>query len=350
MAGPLAGLRIIEIGSLGPCPFAGMMLADHGAEVLRIERPGTSLVGDPMVRSHQILTLDLKSPEGLQTLHGLIQHADGLIEGLRPGTTERLGFGPEPMLAANPRLVYGRMTGWGQTGPYSPWAGHDINYIALSGALYAVGPPEKPYPPLGLVGDWGGGGMMLAFAMVSALLHAHKTGEGQVIDCAMTEGSALLMSAIYGLLGRGWNEERGTNVGDGGAHFYDAYETADGKFVAIGSMEPQFYRLLREKAGLDEAMFDAQMDTSAWPALKAKVEAVFKTKTRDDWCALMEHTDVCFSPVLSMSEAPHHPHNIARRAFIELDGVIQPAPGPRYSVSVLDAPRAARAVDVKSIL
>ncbi|MGE3141679.1 MAG: CaiB/BaiF CoA transferase family protein [Hyphomonadaceae bacterium] len=340
MTGPLSGVRILEIGSIGPGPFAAMMLADHGADVLRIERPGETADSNPLFRSRRTLTIDLKSADGVAHLRALAREADGLIEGFRPGTTDRLGFGPDVLLADNPRLVYGRMTGWGQTGPYSKWAGHDINYIALSGALHAIGPAEKPYPPLALVGDFGGGGMMLAFGMVSALLHARQTGQGQVIDCAMTEGSALLMAPFYGMLGKQWFDERGVNVVDGGAPFYDAYETADGKYVAVGSIEPQFYRLLREKLGvLDDPAFDKQMDRGGWPDLKAKVAAIFKTKTREEWCALMEGTDVCFSPILSLSEAPHHPHNRARASFVELDGIVQPAPAPRYSATTLSAVR-----------
>jgi alpha-methylacyl-CoA racemase len=342
MAGPLNGLRIIELAGIGPGPFAAMMLADHGAEVIRVDRPGARVDSrDPLLRSRRLIGVDLKSPEGKAKVRELVKTADGLIEGFRPGVTERLGLGPDVLLADNPKLVYGRMTGWGQTGPYAHAAGHDINYIALAGALHAYGRAgEKPTPPINMVGDFGGGGMMLAFGMVSALLHAQKTGQGQVIDTAMTDGAAVLMSMIWGFRANGiWRDERGVNMLDTGAHFYDTYETADGKFISIGSIEPQFYAELRRLAGLTEDKdFDAQMLMPEWPRLKERLTALFKTKSRDAWCALMEMTDVCFAPVLSMSEAPSHPHNAARGTFIEVDGVMQPAPAPRYSVTQTDTP------------
>jgi alpha-methylacyl-CoA racemase len=342
MAGPLSGLRIIELAGIGPGPFAAMMLADHGAEVIRIDRPGARVdARDPLLRSRRLIGVDLKSPEGKAKVRELVKTADGLIEGFRPGVTERLGLGPDVLLADNPKLVYGRMTGWGQTGPYAQAAGHDINYIALAGALHAYGRAgEKPTPPINMVGDFGGGGMMLAFGMVSALLHAQKTGQGQVIDTAMTDGAAVLMSMIWGFRANGiWRDERGVNMLDTGAHFYDTYETADGKWISIGSIEPQFYAELRRLAGLTEDKdFDAQMLMPEWPRLKEKLTALFKTKSRDAWCALMEMTDVCFAPVLSMAEAPSHPHNAARGTFIEVDGVMQPAPAPRYSVTQTATP------------
>ncbi len=342
MAGPLSGLRIIELAGIGPGPFAAMMLADHGAEVIRVDRPGARIdARDPLLRSRRLIGIDLKSPEGNARVRDLVKSADGLIEGFRPGVTERLGLGPDVLLADNPRLVYGRMTGWGQTGPYAAAAGHDINYIALAGALHAYGRAgEKPTPPINMVGDFGGGGMMLAFGMVSALLHAQKTGQGQVIDAAMTDGAATLMSMIWGFRANGiWSDTRGTNMLDTGTHFYDTYETGDGKWISIGSIEPQFYAELRRLTGLvDDKDFDAQMDRSAWGPLKAKLTALFLTKTRDEWCALMEMTDVCFAPVLSMAEAPSHPHNAARGTFIEVGGVVQPAPAPRYSATVCDTP------------
>ncbi|GGI91244.1 alpha-methylacyl-CoA racemase [Polymorphobacter multimanifer] len=342
MAGPLSGIRIIELAGIGPAPFAGMMLADHGAEVIRIERPGARLdAKDPLLRSRRVVALDLKSAEGKAAVLDLAKTAHGLIEGFRPGVIERMGLGPDVLHAANPALVVGRMTGWGQFGPYSQAAGHDINYIALAGALHGYGRAgEKPTPPINMVGDFGGGGMMLAFGMVSALLHAQKTGEGQVIDCAMTDGAATLMSMIWGFRANGiWRNERGVNLLDTGAHMYDTYETSDGKWISIGSLEPQFYAELRVRAGLkDDPDFDAQMDSRQWPVLKAKLTALFLTKTRDEWCALMEMTDVCFAPVLSMAEAPRHPHNAARQTFIEVDGVMQPAPAPRYSRTVTDLP------------
>nr|WP_310523057.1 CaiB/BaiF CoA-transferase family protein [Polymorphobacter sp.] len=351
MAGPLSGLRIIELAGIGPGPFAAMMLADHGAEVIRVDRPGARIdARDPLLRSRRVIGVDLKSAEGKTLVRDLVRSADGLIEGFRPGVTERLGLGPEVLLADNPKLVYGRMTGWGQTGPYSQAAGHDINYIALAGALHTYGRAgEKPTPPINMVGDFGGGGMMLAFGMVSALLHAQKTGVGQVIDTAMTDGAAVLMSMIWGFRANGiWSDERGTNLLDTGAHMYDTYETSDGKWISIGSLEPQFYAELRRLAGLAEDKdFDAQMDRGAWGPLKDKLTALFLTKSRDEWCALMEMTDVCFAPVLSMAEAPGHPHNAARGTFVEVGGVMQPAPAPRYSVTSCDTPRMTTGFDAE---
>ncbi len=341
MAGPLAGVRIVEIAGIGPGPFCGMMLADHGAEVIRVERPGGAQSGpatraskDPLVRSRRTIVVDMKMPEGVAVVRDLCRTADGLIEGFRPGVMERLGLGPDALLADNPKLVYGRMTGWGQTGPYAQAAGHDINYIALAGALHAYGRAgEKPTPPINMVGDFGGGGMMLAFGMVAAILSARGTGRGQVIDCAMTDGAALLMSMIWGFRAMGmWRDERGVNLLDTGAHFYDTYECSDGRFVSIGSIEPQFYAELRRLAGLTEDPdFDRQMDPTAWGPLKAKLTELFRSKTRDEWCGLMEHSDVCFAPVLSMAEAPDHPHNATRGTFGTVDGTVQPMPAPRYS-------------------
>ena len=335
MPGPLTGIRIVELAGIGPGPFCGMMLADHGAEVIRVDRPGaTSDPRDPLLRGRTSMRLDLKSPGDIAKLRELAKTADGLVEGFRPGVMERLGIGPDALLADNPKLVYGRMTGWGQDGPYAPAAGHDINYIALSGVLGALGRAgEKPTPPINLVGDFGGGAMMLAFGMVAGLLAVKNGAPGQVIDCAMTDGSALLMAMMWGFRDSGmWSDERGTNLLDTGAPFYDTYETADGGYVAIGSIEPQFYALLREKLGLtDDPLFDAQFDRAQWPAQKTRLTAVFRTKTRDQWCALMEHGDVCFAPVLSMAEALEHPHNVARATFVEVGGVVQPAPAPRFS-------------------
>ncbi|WP_373492006.1 CaiB/BaiF CoA transferase family protein [Parasphingorhabdus sp.] len=343
MAGPLAGINIIEFAGIGPGPFCGMMLADQGATVTVLHRPGSA--PDPRLalsRSRKLVALDLKSEEGIETARNLVKNADGLIEGFRPGVMERLGLGPEVLLADNPRLVYGRMTGWGQSGPLAAAAGHDINYISISGALHAFGRAgEKPTPPINMVGDFGGGGMMLAFGMVSALLHAKTGGTGQVVDCAMTDGSATLMAMIFDFHNIGqWRDERGVNLLDTGAHFYDSYETADGKYISIGSIEPQFYAELRQVAGLTEAKdFDAQMDPRQWPALKEKLAALFKTKTRSQWCDLMEGTDICFAPVLSLTEAKEHPHNVARQTFVDVDGMQQPAPVPRYSVTVSDPPK-----------
>ncbi len=354
MAGPLTGLRIVEMAGIGPGPFAGMMLADHGATVIRVDRPGARIdAKDPLLRSRQMIGVDLKNPDGIAVVRDLVRGADGLIEGFRPGVMERLGLGPEALCADNPRLVYGRMTGWGQFGPYAASAGHDINYIALAGALHAYGRAgEKPTPPINMVGDFGGGGMMLAFGMLAALLHASKTGDGQVIDAAMTDGAAVLMSMIWGFRANGtWADDRGVNMLDTGTHFYDTYETSDGKFIAIGSIEPQFYAELRARAGLaDDSDFDAQMDPTRWGPLKAKLTALFKTRTRDAWCADMEMTDVCFAPVLSMAEAPSHPHNAARGTFIQAGGVMQPAPAPRYSVTTTDAPAMTVASSSDSVL
>ncbi|WP_324262422.1 CaiB/BaiF CoA-transferase family protein [Altererythrobacter sp. H2] len=351
MSGPLSGIRIVEFAGIGPGPFCGMMLADHGAEVIRIDRASGSRGGsqpvtskDVLARGRKSVAINLKTAEGVALARKLAASADGVIEGFRPGVMERLGLGPEELLKDNPKLVYGRMTGWGQTGPYAPYAGHDINYIALAGALAHFGRAGgKPTPPINMVGDFGGGGMMLAFGMVNALLNVARGGEGQVIDCAMTDGTAVLMSMMHGMKNVGvWSEELGVNLLDTGAHFYDTYETADGKFVSIGSIEPQFYAELRRLAGLEEDnAFDAQHDRSQWGALKDKLTALFKSKTRAEWDALMEHTDVCYAPVLTMSEAAAHPHNVARGTFIEVAGDLQPAPAPRYSATQTAVPAAA---------
>ncbi|MDQ3133497.1 MAG: CoA transferase [Acidobacteriota bacterium] len=334
--GPLKGIKVIEIASIGPGPFCAMMLADMGAEVIRVERQsaqGTGSKYDVLNRGRRSIAIDLKRPEGVETVLRLVAHADALIEGFRPGVMERLGLGPEVCFGRNQQLVYGRVTGWGQTGPLREAAGHDINYIALSGALHAVGRAgEKPVPPLNLVGDFGGGGMLLAFGVVCGILESRGSGQGQVIDAAMTDGAALQMAMIYGLKAAGkWSSQRGTNLLDGGAHFYDTYECADKKFIAIGAIEPQFYALLLEKAELSDPAFRMQLDATQWPDLKNKLTTLFKTKTRDEWCGLMEGTDVCFAPVLDLDEAPRHAHNAARRTFVEVEGVIQPAPAPRFS-------------------
>ncbi|UVO55767.1 CaiB/BaiF CoA-transferase family protein [Sphingomonas sp. SUN039] len=356
MAGPLAGIRIVEFAGIGPGPFAAMMLGDHGAEVIRIERPGGVLdPRDPLSRNRTSIVLDTKTAEGKAVARDLCRSADGLVEGYRPGVMERLGLGPDELLADNPKLVYGRMTGWGQFGPYAHAAGHDINYIALSGVLHTIGRAgERPVPPVNYVGDFGGGGMMLAFGMVSALLAVKNGAAGQVIDCAMTDGSALIAGMSWHLLAAGANiDAPGTNMLDGAAHFYDTYACADGKFVSIGSIEPQFYALLRQHAGVaDDPAFDAQHDKSGWPALKAKLAAIFAGKTRDEWDALLAGTDVCFAPVLSMREAVTHPHNVARDTFAEIGGATQPMPAPRYSGTATDAPRPAPVVgsDTASVM
>ncbi len=345
MAGPLHGLRIVEMVGLGPAPFCAMVLADLGAEVIRIDRPRTPGTGatahvlpadprfDLMARGRPTLALDLKRPAAVDDLLAIVDRADAVIEGFRPGTMERLGLGPDACLARNPRLVYGRMTGWGQDGPLAQAAGHDLNYIAVTGALHAIGPREaKPVVPLNYIGDFGGGAMLLAVGVLAALLEAKGSGRGQVVDAAMTDGAALLSTMMYGFAANGWwNTERGTNLLDGGAPFYDTYRCADGKFVAIAAIEPQFYATLRERCGLDDAAFDGQMDPSRWPEQKAKLAALFATRPRDAWCAMLEGSDACFAPVLDWNEAPVHPHNVARGTFVTVDGVRQPAPAPRFS-------------------
>jgi alpha-methylacyl-CoA racemase len=345
--GPLAGYRIIELAGIGPGPFCGMMLSDMGAEVIRVERPapGAKAPKDVLVRNRRSIAVDLKKPEGVEAVLRLCEGADALFEGFRPGVTERLGLGPEDCMARNPRLVYGRMTGWGQDGPMAQAAGHDINYIGLSGALHAIGRAgERPVPPLNLVGDFGGGGMLLAFGLVCGLLEAQRSGQGQVVDAAMVDGAASLMAMFFSFAAQGgFTDQRGSNLLDGGAHFYDTYETKDGKYVCLGSIEPQFYAQLIEKAGLDPATFAPQMDRARWPELKEKLAEVMRTKTRDEWCTLMEGTDVCFAPVLSIFEAPEHPHNRARGTFLEVDGIAQPAPAPRFSRTVPEVRGAAPA-------
>ena len=346
--GPLDGIRVVEFAGIGPGPFAGMMLADHGAEVIRIDRgrPGLGFSADardPLLRSRRSVALDLKNPAAIEAVRRIVKDADAIIEGFRPGVMERLGLGPDVLLADNPRLVYGRMTGWGQTGPMAPEPGHDINYIAVSGVLHALGRAgEKPTPPINLAGDFGGGGMFLVFGLLAALLHAQRTGEGQVVDAAMTEGSSVLMSMMWGFRAMGrWKDERGTNLLDTAAHFYDTYETADGKYVSLGAIEPQFYAEFRQVAGLDDAKWDAQMDARQWPALKEELTALFRTRTRDEWVALFKGHDICFAPVLGFDDALADPHNVARGAFVNAGGVDQPAPAPRYSVSRTVAPRMA---------
>jgi len=337
--GPLSGLKIVELAGIGPAPYCAMLLADLGADVLRIDRAQNVAAGAPdqppldlLNRSRRSVGVDLKHPEGVETVLRLAEFADVLIEGFRPGVMERLGLGPEVCRARNPRLVYGRMTGWGQTGPLAPVAGHDINYIALSGALHAIGRRgEAPVPPLNLVGDFGGGAMFLALGVLAALFERGRSGQGQVVDAAMTDGSASLMTIIWELLHMGfWRDERGVNLLDTGAHFYDVFETGDGKYVSIGSIEPQFYQLLLRHTGLEGESLPGQFDRAAWPAMKERVAAVIRTKTRDEWCRIMEGTDVCFAPVLSLREAPEHPHNQARRTFVEVAGVLQPGPAPRF--------------------
>jgi alpha-methylacyl-CoA racemase len=342
MAGPLTGYRIIEIAGIGPGPFAAMLLSDMGAEVIRVERaqavrgpaPDTAHY-DVMLRGRRNVALDLKNPDGVATLLDLVESADALIEGFRPGVMERLGVGPDVCLARNPKLVFGRMTGWGQQGPYAQAAGHDINYISLAGALAHFGRAgEAPVPPLNMVGDFGGGGMFLAYGVVCALLEAQRSGSGQVVDTAMVDGAAVLMSMFWAFRTIGMFDENapGTNLLDTGAHFYDVFECSDGKYISLGSIEPQFYAELLRLTGLDgDPEFAQQMNKQMWPHLKDRLRALFVTKSRDEWCALMEHTDVFFAPVLTMGEAALHPHNVARGTFIEVAGVTQPKPAPRFS-------------------
>ena len=349
--GPLHGIKVIEFAALGPCPMAAMILADLGAEVVRIERklppgakPGSELF-DPRIdilnRSRRVVTLDLKKPEGIAAARQLIAGADILVEGFRPGVMERLGLGPDEALKANPRLVFGRMTGWGQTGPLANAAGHDINYLSLSGALHAIGEPgRKPVVPLNLVADCGGGAMLLVVGVLAALTEARNSGQGQVVDAAMTDGSALLMTMMYTLKAMGeWTQQRGSNLLDGGAHFYDTYRCRDGKYISIGPIEPQFYALFLAKTGLTDPDFSQQWDRARWPELKARLAAHLETRSRDEWCQLLEGSDACVAPVLDMDEAPEHPHNRARGTFIEVGGVIQPAPAPRFSRSTPATPR-----------
>jgi alpha-methylacyl-CoA racemase len=338
--GPLQGVKILEIAGIGPGPFAAMMLSDMGAEVVRVDRASAVRGGDPgqpskdvLNRGRRSIALDLKNPDAVETLLRMVKGADVLLEGFRPGVMERLGVGPDVCLERNPRLVYGRMTGWGQDGPMAHAAGHDINYIALAGVLHAIGRKgEAPLAPLNLVGDFGGGGMLLAFGVVCALVERAQSGSGQVVDAAMVDGAAVLMAMMHGMLAMGiWRDERGVNLLDGGSHFYDCYETSDGGYISLGSIEPQFYAELVKLSGLEGEDLPPQMDRSGWDGLKERLTTIFKTKTRDEWCAIMEGTDVCFAPVLSMTEAPKHPHNQHRGTFVEVDGLTQPAPAPRFS-------------------
>ena len=348
--GPLEGVRVIELQGIGPGPFCGMMLADMGAEIIRVDRSASvgqdANITDFLARGRKSIGVDLKNTKGVETVLRLIETADVLIEGFRPGVMERLGLGPEICLERNPALVYGRMTGWGQTGSMASAAGHDINYISLSGALHAIGEKDsKPTPPLNLIGDVGGGGMLLAFGVAAALFETQKSGKGQVIDAAMTDGSALLMNAVFGMMNTGrWSADRGTNLLDGGAHFYGTYETKDGKHISIGSIEPQFYELLLEKTGLaNDHDLPKQMSRDDWPALRQKLEEVFIRKTRDEWDEIMLGTDICYAPILSLDEAASHPHNLKRETFSLSDGLIQASPAPRFSRTPPELPELATA-------
>lgn len=350
--GPLAGITVLEVAGIGPGPFCGMMLADMGADVVRIDRAGSVKEKDPgkppldvLARGRRSIGVDLKTAAGVETVLRLVEKADVLIEGFRPGVMERLGLGPDVCLARNEKLIFGRMTGWGQEGPMAQAAGHDINYIALAGALEPIGRQgQNPVPPLNLVGDFGGGGMLLAFGIAAALVERASSGKGQVVDAAMVDGASTLMGFFHGMKAMGGHGSggRGTNILDTGAHFYDTYETSDGKYISLGSIEPQFYAELLEKLGLSDDDLPHQMDKSGWPLLKARFETLFKTQTRDQWCELMEGTDICFAPVLSMDEAPHHPHLKHRKTYVDAFGVTQPAPSPRFSrtAAALDKPPA----------
>ncbi|MAE95737.1 MAG: carnitine dehydratase [Deltaproteobacteria bacterium] len=340
MAGPLTGLKVIEMVGIGPAPFAAMCLSDLGAEIVRVDRPkgeaflrGDGSAHDFLGRNRPSVAVDLKNPRGVETVLRMVDSADGLLEGFRPGVMERLGLGPEVCLARNPGLVFGRMTGWGQEGPLANDVGHDINYIALSGALHAIGRKgQAPTPPLNLVGDFGGGGLLLAYGMLAAWLERIRSGQGQVVDAAMVDGATMLMASIHGAAQVGfWSEERGTNLLDTGSHFYDVYETKDGKWVSIGSIEPQFYVELIRRLGLEGEDLPDQMDKSQWPKMKERFAAIFRTRTRDEWCAVFEGGEVCFAPVLEMREAPDHPHNRARAGFVDFAGARAPAPAPRFS-------------------
>jgi alpha-methylacyl-CoA racemase len=338
--GPLAGVRILELEAIGPAPFCGMLLADMGADVLLVDRGEDAGLGfgrerryDIMFRGRRSITLDLKRKGGVDAALLLADKADVMIEGFRPGVMERLGLGPEVLIARNPKLVYGRMTGWGQQGPLAPQAGHDIDYIALSGALHAIGRTgEAPVPPLNLVGDFGGGGMLLAFGVACALFEARVSGKGQVVDAAMIDGASLLTTMFWGMRAAGrWSDERGTNVLDTGAPWYDTYATKDREFVAIGAIEPKFYAELLQRLGLAGEALPDQNDRDGWPALRARFADVFRTRTRDEWSAIFEGSDACFAPILSFREAAEHPHALAREAHVTIGNVRQPAPAPRFS-------------------
>lgn len=346
--GPLKGIRVVELAAIGPGPMCAMLLADLGADVVRIDRLEPSGLGvamaprfDVTARNRRSIALDLKHAQGREAALRLVEQADVLIEGFRPGVAERLGVGPQECLARNPRLVYGRMTGFGQDGVLAQAAGHDLNYIALAGALAAIGPRGgAPVPPLNLVGDYGGGALYLAFGILAALVERNRSGQGQVVDAAMVEGAASLMAMFYGLHAAGtWRAERGVNLLDGGAPFYSVYETADGEFVSVAALENKFFAELAQRIGLEDEFVAKQYDVQTWPRLRARLAEIFKGKTRDAWCALLEGSDACFAPVLSMQEAPRHPHNVSRGVFVEIDGYPQPAPAPRFSRTPAAVPK-----------
>lgn len=334
--GPLKGLKVIEMAGIGPGPFCAMMLSDMGAEVIRVDRlnqKGSGHRANVLNRGRRSIALDLKNPAAVEAVLRLIEQADAIIEGFRPGVMERLGLGPDVCLERNPKIIFGRMTGWGQTGPLAKAAGHDINYISIAGALGAMGYSDRPpTPPLNLVGDFGGGAMYLLSGILAALYERSNSGQGQVIDAAMTDGTASLLSPFFGLMAMNmWTTDRQANKLDGGAHYYGSYECSDGKYISIGSIEPQFYALLLEKCGISDDAFLKQQDQESWPALREKLAQLFLSKTQGEWCTIMEGTDICFAPVLDLGEAPMHPHNVARETYVDFEGVTQPAPAPRFS-------------------
>lgn len=360
-SGPLVGYKVIELAGIGPNPMCAMLLADMGAEVVRVDRlvdAGLGIKMDPkyalLDRSRRSIAVDLKNPEGVELILRMVDASDALIEGFRAGVTERLGLGPDDCLKRNPKLVYGRVTGWGQDGPLAKAAGHDINYISLAGAGYPIGRKDQPpSPPLNLVGDFGGGGMLLALGVVAALLEAQKSGQGQIVDAAMTDGVATLMTALYGMHAAGlWTDDRESNILDGGAHFYDAYETADGRYISIASIESKFYAELLERTGFEDPDHTAHRDRTQWTDMSVKMADLIKTKTRDEWCEVLEGTDICFAPVLTLSEAPKHPHNVARQTFVTENGVVQPAPAPRFSRTPgkIQKPPSAHGSDTEAVL
>ncbi|MEX3958924.1 CaiB/BaiF CoA transferase family protein [Trinickia sp. EG282A] len=356
--GPLEGIRIIELAGIGPGPMAAMLLADLGATVLRIERRQPVKLGierplryNLLLRNRKTIALDLKDPKAVELVLSLVERADALIEGFRPGVTERLGLGPQAALERNPKLVYGRITGWGQDGPLSEYAGHDLNYIAITGVLNAIGRRDQPASiPLNLIGDYAGGSLYLAMGLLSAILHARNGGKGQVVDAAIVDGTANLATTFFGMQAAGiWRDGRGTNITDSGSHFYDVYECADGKWISVGPIEDKFYLELLRLLDIDPQTLGAQLDERNWPAARALFALKFKSRTREQWTTLLEHTDACFAPVLSWSEAPEHPHLKARGTFIEIDGIVQPAPAPRFSVTVPETPTAPEAPDATTI-
>ncbi len=360
-SGPLVGYKVIELAGIGPNPMCAMMLADMGAEVIRVDRvvdAGLGIAMEPkyalLDRGRRSIAVDLKQPAGIELILKMVEGADALIEGFRAGVTERLGLGPDDCWKRNPKLVYGRVTGWGQDGPLAKAAGHDVNYIALTGACYAIGNADRPPPPpLNLVGDFGGGGMLLAVGVLAGLLEAQKSGRGQVVDAAMTDGAAILMTALYGMHGAGlFTDQRESNILDGGAHFYDTYETRDGKYISIASIESKFYEEFLERTGFSDPKHVDHKDRTRWATRAEDMKALFLTKTRDEWCQALEGTDVCFAPVLSMSEAPKHPHNVARKTFVEHNGVTQPAPAPRFSrtPSAIQKPPSKHGADTEAVL